>query len=854
MADNVLFYDFASWDSQGPESKAGSYGLLIVQTIAVIVSSLIQLGADLVCYFASHPWVHAYITLYLLCKFRDLIIYYRARETMSTVLQPLMVFRELRVFHPRNITVAGKHYATVKNGVHGFMRTRGFHTRFTPTLDVFKRTITVATIFGFNVNCEIDVERVDDEHVMVRASEWSYFGCYHEPNLIFVCGEVAALGYMNQTEARVQLQAAPYVGCDLLLSEYEELRFRTGSKPNMGYMEFISKNLRVSREDIPRIAQALKEELRIVKFEPWVEPIVVGGDGDVEVSLLKEETDVVLDRVRPLGKILPQPYNQESVVFEANRSAENITFSDRIAKYVKTSTFKVPERYENYLHEFITKLVGESGNSLALDDLEVVLERQKRASQVQGYEDMKDLPDPLHVQRDAVFQKNEVYPEIKAPRNIVNPSHTKRVLTSSLVGPLADFLKHGPLKHIYGFGDADYIDECFQKVDDQDEGEGKYESDGTKMDANISSFFRNLELVLCIALFHTSYHDRVRSILKAQYEDNIPKSKKGNVVELHYSRRSGEGGTSIFNTLAMVFVFYCWLRELGYSLERAFDNLGVYGGDDGLTKAHGTVESLVKVGDDLGLPLKVKHVSKSEPYSFLGLTKMPGIDLYSPDVVRFCSKIAYSHVKGVPVEQVLYRKCEPYVRLYPNVPLIGNLCRAVLRILDSQGFKIDSRYDELCRSGKGYVMEMLQGTQLPGPTTSDEYYLLEHYVADTLGLPLMQLRLVCEQYDIATEFSQFPTGYIDKKNMLLDCPYEALIRDLYIQGPPCSKLENPLPTEALSQPAVQNFQSKNVQEEKQEEPDSESQRTQSSRQSDNSDSSSETKKKKRWYKGRKTKA
>lgn len=374
-----------------------------------------------------------------------------------------------------------------------------------------------------------------------------------------------------------------------------------------------------------------------------------------------------------------------------------------------------------------------------------------------------------------------------------------------VVRPLSEFLKAGALKGIYGFGDAEYVSGCFDRVERAARGIGVFESDGTKMDANIHSGFRGLEATICRRAFTLSCLESVMEIHEAQYEDSHIRTKRGNETKLYWSRRSGEGGTSLWNTIAMIFVFYRWLRSLGFDHIDAVCALGAYGGDDGFTPAYGSKESLLEVSDRLGLPLKVLYKTDSEPYSFLGLVRMPGIDLYVPDVVRFSSKIPFSHVKGVPAEQIMYRKCEPYVMMYPDMPLVGNLCRAVLRILRTRGFSVDPKYDELCRSGRGFVMTMLEGQKFPGPQNEAEYCIIEMYVCEALGLSLGKLREVCEAYDNALDFSQFPSGYLDSSNPFFDCAYEALIRDLYIPGQAVEKLVNHLPIEALLNPAIQNL-------------------------------------------------
>lgn len=149
------------------------------------------------------------------------------------------------------------------------------------------------------------------------------------------------------------------------------------------------------------------------------------------------------------------------------------------------------------------------------------------------------------------------------------------------------------------------------------------------------------------------------------------------------------------------------------------------------------------------------------------------------------------------MEQVIYRKCEPYVRMYPDVPLVGNMCRAVIRILQSGGFKPNAKYDDLCRTNTGYIMRMFEGDYLPGPRNAIECDILEHYVAQELGLSLTALRGVCSDYDSAEAFSDFPCGYVEKDNIFLSCEYEVLVRNLYIPGPQKTKLLDTLPAENI---------------------------------------------------------
>jgi hypothetical protein len=77
-----------------------------------------------------------------------------------------------------------------------------------------------------------------------------------------------------------------------------------------------------------------------------------------------------------------------------------------------------------------------------------------------------------------------------------------------------------------------------------------------------------------------------------------------------FSRLSGSPETSVFNTFLSAFQAYLTLRE-DMTDKEAFDNLGVYGGDDGVTPRT-TARSVKRAGKRLGLVMKVQEVAVGE--------------------------------------------------------------------------------------------------------------------------------------------------------------------------------------------------------------------------------------------------
>lgn len=613
-------------------------------------------------------------------------------------------------------------------------------------------------------------------------------------------GNVAFKGYLDETgEPRVMVQLAPYVGCNLSQAEYEELNSRTLKAPNLSYLEVNSKGMSLKRCDIPSVAEAIRKEYRAVAFEPWFGSKKTDGDGDVTAKLLTPgETVQQDDKPRPAGCLFPPPVDQPSVVYEVNKAAESVTYAERVKKYVQPKEAEWDAKYDKYMNEFIQFLVPEEDmHSLVPDTLDAVLERQKRPSQVKGFEEEKDNVYDPRATKDKTFQKNEVYPEFKAPRNIVNPEHQLRVWTATVVHILAEYLKKHSLERIYGFGDAPYLKQVFDRVSGQDNGEGKFLLDGKKLDAHIHSKMRELERKVLGRAFKKECHDTVFEIHLAQYEDSQPKCAFGTKMELHYSRRSGEGGTSIFNTICMIFVCYCILREGNYSPRDSWVRIGCHGGDDVAMVQFVSKDLVARVSDEMMIPLTIETAEKDQPWSFLGLTRIhDSLDVFVCDINRFVGKAAYSHVKNVPTNELIFRKMDPYSRMYGEMPLVGHIAKACIRLLNKEKFLSQEKYDELTRYSNGFMHHVLDNTCLPGPRTEYERHLVETYICEQLDLGLVQLRDICAQYDAAESWGEFPAGYVTNKNVILECAYECIFRDLYIQGVASSKLVSTLPTES----------------------------------------------------------
>jgi len=163
----------------------------------------------------------------------------------------------------------------------------------------------------------------------------------------------------------------------------------------------------------------------------------------------------------------------------------------------------------------------------------------------------------------------------------------------------------------------------------------------------------------------------------------------GTWYETAFSRASGSPETSLFNSLVNAFVAYAALRGtrrggLFLTPAMAFDALGIYGGDDGLT-ADVDAKVYVKAASRIGQELTVEPVKRGN----MGVKFLARV--YSPDVwfgdMNSCCDLPRQLCK-IHVSVPMSNTVSPTVKLLEKVrsfslsdehtPILGLLCATVI--------------------------------------------------------------------------------------------------------------------------------------------------------------------------------
>jgi len=137
------------------------------------------------------------------------------------------------------------------------------------------------------------------------------------------------------------------------------------------------------------------------------------------------------------------------------------------------------------------------------------------------------------------------------------------------------------------------------------------------------------------------------------------------------------------NTLDNMLVCYFSYREMGKHPRQAFDSLGIYGGDDGVTA---DMEPLViqRVVQDIGLRIKAVQRPATAPVTFLARTyyNPKGAAYNTMDYARQLGKLHVHPSREVlPPETILWNKISGMADGTPNCPLVRALYAFCLRVM-----------------------------------------------------------------------------------------------------------------------------------------------------------------------------
>jgi hypothetical protein len=520
------------------------------------------------------------------------------------------------------------------------------------------------------------------------------------------------------------------------------------------------------------LSQAMRGYPELTYFPKMETSAAEGGSGDAAVVKLTQSgidhTDPEYKNLETPSAVLPSLTTTSPGVIHKNAQAVVEAEVVRVEPYLNECTPPqwVEEAKVWFIDNLFPKEVRSKGCPISMEDAQEF----DRPTQARALEQVIGDALRLTPEKMGIFLKTEVIDPASAPRIICCPDDVLRVFSRVFGKPLGDYIKDrlssfaeyiGEGK--YGFVDPSSLELIMERVIEQVR-EFATETDISKMDASVNSWWRKFERDIGDAFYDPEYHDLWHAWHEKLYKMEFTKRTHGERVKLGPSRRSGEFYTSLFNTIDMLFLPFCSYLKQKFGVRdrythdqycEAWTAVGVGGGDDGL-HADLSPEIVEEVGALMGFTVKAAKVSKGRPVSFLGVVRW-AVKTYTYDPIRFVSKFSCVPTgPNIPWYEGVFRKFEAFVDLYPDVPLIGTGSTAVMRCLENRGvFQRDVKYDVALRKLNGWLhtARINSVNQLPCKASYEE---MVSYYADRLDIPVSLVLLIEDSYKKAQSFSDFP--------------------------------------------------------------------------------------------------
>nr|QUS52670.1 RNA-dependent RNA polymerase [Mute swan feces associated noda-like virus 7] len=229
------------------------------------------------------------------------------------------------------------------------------------------------------------------------------------------------------------------------------------------------------------------------------------------------------------------------------------------------------------------------------------------------------------------------------------------------------------------------------------------ETDFSRMDGRVGEVLRYLEKVLMMTLFPQCYHREILELMKKQTWLRCF-TTFGVEYNTEFARGSGSPETSCFNTLAAAFVIFLAYLLMGLTSEAAFEKLGAFCGDDGLTPDL-DAEKAVKAARMVGQKLTIKIVPHGENVSFLSRHYGPGVWFGETDstcdlrrqLAKFHLSVTIADREDAVVRK-LREKSFAFYLTDEHSPVLGPYVKKVLQLCPVQHGEGDGfRYENIHR-------------------------------------------------------------------------------------------------------------------------------------------------------------
>jgi hypothetical protein len=348
-----------------------------------------------------------------------------------------------------------------------------------------------------------------------------------------------------------------------------------------------------------------------------------------------------------------------------------------------TAECLIDQFFLRVVDEFVGLFLEAVEGTLHPVDYEIVYEKQNRPTQRMILH-QSEYMNPHRLNKG--FMKREAYGKCTDPRIISTVNGVDKMNYSCYIYALSAVLK---TKEWYAFAKTP-LEISIRIAEISRHAKTMNNTDFSRWDGHVSEALRYLEKQVMMRAFREEYRENLWEVQQTQM--GLPcVMSLGTKFEGKFERLSGSAETSDFNSIDDAFIaYYAWRMSRDssghyYSPEMAYDMLGMYGGDDGVTPdLDPTIYK--RAASKMGQNLTIDTINRGE-FGVTFLSRQYGPDIWYGDLSSMCDlkrTLSKFHTtinlpSNITPEMKLQDKAFAYSLSDLNTPVIGDFVRAVVQ-------------------------------------------------------------------------------------------------------------------------------------------------------------------------------
>lgn len=408
------------------------------------------------------------------------------------------------------------------------------------------------------------------------------------------------------------------------------------------------------------------------------------------------------------GQVFAPPLVTTPVYYPVDSFNNDVVgVTERVTKWRNDKKLTLPMK--SLANEFIHLIVKEPGAGVPLP-VQTVIDGQTRPAQRARNKAVLNHLTTAYRNVCRTMGKKESYPSA-APVRAITTHETNHQLH---LGAYTKAFKIEVLRLLPWFSPGDTPIETCERLAEicQD---GAIGMDVSKFDGSISEDVEQCLVRACYMLWAADAEKPHLAIVLKSEDTKTATTSNGFTYDPGMGRKSGSPMTSDGNTIINAFITYAALRRLKHNPAQAFENLGLYCGDDSVNRnIPGLADALRSVGEELGFTLKIDVWARGEPIYYLGRYFLDPTTTTTSiqDPKRTLVKLHTTTSNEPDLAQLAANKVSGYLATDAHTPIIGTWCQKVIDLVGKTAKVDQMTHEEAYRISNAWPQDPVEAYDL----------------------------------------------------------------------------------------------------------------------------------------------